>query len=387
MTQKLIVSKDLLNNTITRHGDFWKPQPLPNRSFLRSTGIYALSTPIYLKQKDGKLLDHIDKLEADLVNPDILIREIENYNSGQLNETLALKGQYLVSVGQGDSIPFSRPLIKMPWIEAMLGCKIRMINGQIWSEQYSGDPELIIHKGIHFESNPWFQLYLEFIKQLQNRLNKRFPISPMAGLHGTCDLVASIMGVQEACIGWIDNPSFMARLMRVCTDAILTVVEAVNKVRIQSNNGYSCLGIWAPDKIIFTQADHASLLSPEIYKQQILPYDLEVIRSCPISIFHIHNLGLHLAPILIEVPELDAIQVWMDPYPIESRKLYEFNILKKILQYKSLILDVYLPNLKEGEWLLDNLPKNRLFFKAWFDYEIYTNLPDDFPGREIWLPE
>ena len=88
------------------------------------------------------------------------------------------------------------------------------------------------------------------------------------------------------------------------------------------------------------------------------------------------------------MPELDAIEVWMDPYPIEkSRKLYELEMLKKILQYKPLILDVYLPNLKEAKWLLDNLPKKRLFFKAWFDYEIYINLPDDFPGRKIWLPE
>ena len=45
------------------------------------------------------------------------------------------------------------------------------------------------------------------------------------------------MGVSEACIGWIDNPSLMARLMRVCADAILTVVEAANKILIQSNNG------------------------------------------------------------------------------------------------------------------------------------------------------
>jgi len=386
MTQKLIISRELLNNTIKRHGDFWKPNS--NRTFLRSTGIYAPSSPIYLKQKDGKLLDSIDKLEPNLVNPDILIREIENYNNDRFNAMLALKGQYLVSIGQGDFIPLAAPLQKIPWIEAMLGCPIKMINGQIWNEQYPGNPERIVQEGIHFESNPWFQLYLEFIKQLQNKLPKRFLISVTTNLRGASDLVAAIMGVSEACIGWIDNPSFMARLMRVCTDAILTVVRAANKVLIQSNNGYPCKwGIWSPDKIVCTQADHSILVSPEIYKQQILPYDLEVIRSRPKSIFHIHNCGLYHAPSLIEVQELDAIEVFMDPYPIESRKQYELNILKKILQYKPLILDVHLPNLKEGEWLLDNLPKNGLFFKAWFDYEIYKNLPDDFPGRKIWLPE
>lgn len=386
MTQKLIISRELLNNTIKRHGDFWKP--LPNRTFLHSTGIYAPSSSVYLKQKDGKFSDNINKLEPDLVNPDILIKEIENYNNDKLNAMLALKGQYLVSVGQGDFIPLAMPLQKIPWVEAMLGCPIKMINGQIWNEKYPGNPEWIVQKGIHFESNPWFQLYLEFIELLQNRLHKHFLISATTNLRGASDLVAAIMGVSEACIGWIDNPSFMARLMRVCTDAILTVVEAANKVLIQSNNGYPCKwGLWSPDKIVCTQADHSTLVSLEIYKQQILPYDLEVIRSRPKSIFHIHNCGLHLAPILIEVPELDAIEVFMDPYPIKNRKLYELKILKEILQYKPLILDVHLPNLKEGEWLLDNLPKNRLLFKAWFYYEIYTNLPDDFPGKKIWLPE
>ena len=108
---------------------------------------------------------------------------------------LALKGQYLVSVGQGDFIPLAMPLQKIPWIEAMLGCPIKMINGQIWNEKYPGNPEWIAQKGIHFESNPWFQLYLEFIKQLQNKLHKRFLISDTTNLRGASDLVAAIMGV------------------------------------------------------------------------------------------------------------------------------------------------------------------------------------------------
>jgi hypothetical protein len=125
-----------------------------------------------------------------------------------------------------------------------------------------------------------------------------------------------------------------------------------------------------------------------MYKQQILPYDLEVIRSCPISIFHIHNYGLHIVPFLIDVPELNAIEVFTDPYLKEkSRKLYELETLKKVLPYKPLILDVYLTNLQEGKWLLDNLPKKGLFFKAYFDYEIYSNLPNGFPGKKIWIPE
>ena len=88
------------------------------------------------------------------------------------------------------------------------------------------------------------------------------------------------------------------------------------------------------------------------------------------------------------MPELNAIEVFMDPYPKEkSRKLYELETLKKILQCKPLIPDVYLPNLEECEWLLDNLPKKGLFFRTFFDYEICSNAPDDFPGKKIWILE
>jgi hypothetical protein len=132
MTQELIVSKKILKDTLKRHKDFWGP--LPSRSFLRSTKIYAPSVSLYLKQKDGKSLDYSEKLEADLVDPDILIKEIENYPLNQLNEMLALKGQYIISVGEGDFVPLALPLMKIPWIEeAMLGCPLKMLNGQIWN--------------------------------------------------------------------------------------------------------------------------------------------------------------------------------------------------------------------------------------------------------------
>jgi len=44
----------------------------------------------------------------------------------------------------------------------MFGYPIKIINGQIWNEKYSGNPEWIVQKSVYFKSNPWFQLYLEF---------------------------------------------------------------------------------------------------------------------------------------------------------------------------------------------------------------------------------
>ena len=379
-----IIGHERFRSLIARHEAFW--DRAERNSFLRSTGVFAPSVPIGLPQPDGTVVTQADPLQPDMIDPGALIDEVENWDPRRLDATLRAQGQYLVSLGLGDLMPLTRPLCKIPWIEAMLGCPLRMTEGHIWNEHYPGDPEEVIQRGVNFEHNPWLQLYLEFLRQLQSRLGDRFAVSAQANLRGTSDLAAAVMGVQEACIGWVDQPAFMARLMRVCTDAVLTVVEAAYRVLRPFQNGYaSAYAIWAPGPVLHTQADHSTLLSPTMYKEQILPYDLEVIRSCPISIFHIHNEGLRIVPSLIEVPELNAIEVAMDPYPRGERRPYEVKMLQRILEHKLLILHVHLPCVEEGEWLLTQLPKRGLCFDAQLDLSDYEALPAGFPGSETWL--
>jgi hypothetical protein len=87
----------------------------------------------------------------------------------------------------------------------------------------------------------------------------------------------------------------------------------------------------------------------------------------------------------VQVPELNVIEVAMDPYPTGERKAYEVEMLQMILAHKSLILDVKLPSYEEGEWLLAQLPQRRLCFHPLFDLSVYEALPEDTPGRDTWL--
>jgi len=365
---------------LDRHKTFW--ERAEENSFLHSSGVYAPSTPVALRQPDGSIIIQAGRLEPDMVNPVSLIDEVEAWDPNRLDASLTVQGQFLVSVGVGDLWPCSRPLAKIPWIEAMLGCPVKMTEGQIWSEPYQGDPEEVIRRGANFEHNPWFQLYLEFLRQLQPRLGDRFPVSANTLLRGTSDLAAAVLGVQEACLGWIDRPAFMARLMRVCTDAVLTVVEAGYKVLKPFANGYlSGYAIWAPAPVVSTQADHSILLSPKMYERQILPYDLEVIRCCPVSVFHIHNCGLHIAPLLVQISELDAIEVFLDPYPEAERKAYEVEMLQMIQDHKPLILEANFPSLEEADSLLAELSPRGLCFNPRFDLDTHASLA----SSEAWL--
>ena len=97
-----------------------------------------------------------------------------------------------------------------------------------------------------------------------------------------------------------------------------------------------------------------------MYEEQILPFDLEIIRSLPYCIFHLHNPGLHVAPALLEVDELNVIEVVVDPYPNDDRKPYEMDMYRRILERKPLLLDVNFPSWKEAEWVLSELPHRAL---------------------------
>jgi hypothetical protein len=369
---------------LERHAAFWEGST--QETFLRSTSVGALSTAVALPQPDGSVITRAERVEPDMIHPSLLIDEVEHWDPRRLDATLRLQGQFMIKVGIGDLMPLSVAWSKIPWGEAMLGCPIKMTEGQIWAEPYPGDPEEVIRRGVHLEGNPWFELYLEFLRQLQWRLGECFPVSTHTLVRGTSDLVAAVMGVQPACLGWIDNPAFMARLLRVCTDTILTIVEAGYRVLQPYKGGYpSGYALWAPEKSVSTQADHSTLLSPKMYQQHILPYDLEVIRSCPLAVMHIHNQGLHVAPLLVEIPELDVLEVAVDPYPTGERKPYEIEMLRMITAHKPLILDVNLPSFEEGEWLLAQLPDSRICFNAQFEPFIYEALPTGVPGGETWL--
>jgi hypothetical protein len=282
-------------------------------------------------------------------------------------------------------MPFSQPFFKIPWLEAIMGCPIKMTEGHIWVEPYAGSAEDFAKWGVDLHGNPWLDLYLSFLDILQARLGDRYPVTTNTLLRGPSDLVAHMMGIKEACVGWIDRPDLMARLLRTCTDVVLGVIEARQKVADPVAGGrMSGYGIWMPDDVVRTQADHSSLLSPQMYHAQIHPFDLEVIRARPHCIFHIHNNGLHVAPSLTQTPELDVIEVVVDPYPRGERKAYEVAMLQEIQAHKPLLLDVNAPDLAEAEWLLAQLSPRGLCYNARFAPEVFQAERSQIPESPLW---
>ena len=173
--------------------------------------------------------------------------------------------------------------------------------------------------------------------------------------------------------------------MRVCADVLVKGVEAGHSLVKSVRGGYlSGFQIWTPMPVTRTQVDYSASLSARMYETRVLPYDAKMIRSCPMPVFHVHNRGLHVAPLLQQSPEMSAIEVTVNPQPTDRRKPYEIEMLRTILEHKTLILDVHLPSSEEGEWPLAQLPRRGLCFNVRFELRVFEALPEGWPGTETW---
>ena len=377
-----------IKEKLAKHKAYW--ERAEENSFLHSIGVFAPSLPVRLPQADGSVVTQAEILTADKVNPVEMVKEVENWLTGDPDVRMTAPRQSVAVLGNGDLLPFSQPFHKIPWLEAMLGCPIMMTEGQIWNEHFAGGADEFLEKGVDLANNPWFELYKEFIRQLQSRLGSRFPVSANTLFRGTCDLVAAVIGVAEAAMAWIDEPKLMAKLLRIVTDVHLEVVEAGNALQKPIPDGpfaggyMSGFGIWSPEPVTRMQADHSTLLSPEMYKEQILPFDKEIIKALPYCIFHLHNPGVHVAPALLEVDELNVIEVVVDPYPNDERKPYEMDMYKRILESKPLLLDFNFPSWEEAQWVMSELPHRGLNINARFTPDVYPEVPQDDPAAVMY---
>jgi len=372
-----------------RHRAFWERTDQSGVLYVTTQSNRWAPPPFYLRQADGSYIRSAERLTPDMFDVAAMVAGVADWQPALEQGAWQTQADWLVYAGVGDHLPLSRATPKIPWVEAMLGCPISLNDGEIWIKRYPGDPEEVIARGSNFEHNPWFQLYLEFLRELQARLGRRFLVSANTLIRGAGDLCAAVLGVQEACLAWAERPALMARLLRVCTDAVLQMIEGGYKVLQPFQGGYlSGYALLTPGQTVSTQDDHANLISARMYGRQIMPFTREIITSCPYSIIHLHSGGLHLVPQLLEIPELKVIEVVIDSPPAEGRRAHEIEMLQKIMERKSLYIHFGPPNLAtlaDYRQLLEQLPQRGLLVNASFEPEVYSTLPADFPGTQVWM--
>jgi hypothetical protein len=242
---------------------------------------------------------------------------------------------------QGDLLHTECAFSRIPWMEAIVGCPIHsgadeaMWPGPALGPNYEGMDEILPS-----EDNSWLGKLLDLTRALVEANDGSYLVTHTL-MRGPVDLISALIGDVRMGLGLYDHPVLISEILASATEAFIQVARAQYALLPSFEGGWSpwTYGLWAPGMVIRLQSDSASQLSPAMYAEQILPHDRAILGAFDYSILDLHSAGtLHLLPVLLEVEELDAVSVTLDPY--ESAPTVEALIptLEKVLERKSISL-------------------------------------------------
>jgi hypothetical protein len=166
------------------------------------------------------------------------------------------------------------------------------------------------------EDNPWLRKLLALTRALVEANDGSYLVTHTL-MRGPIDLLSALLGDVRMGLALYDEPDRIAEILARATEAFIQVARAQYTFLPSFEGGWApwTYSLWAPGSVIRLQSDSASQLSPSMYAEQILPHDRAILGAFDYSILDLHSAGtLHLVPVLLEVEELDAISVTLDPY-------------------------------------------------------------------------
>lgn len=340
---------DNLPELLERHRAFWHREKVDRP--LVAVKPYAPLAPKYIPLRDVQWGTEDLCLEPAMFDPHTIANAEQWHNKpGQLR--------------LGDSFSLRQPYVRIPWVEAMLGCPIwaDRESGSIWSKAYL--PSAGAGRGIAIDPNdPWLRLLLDITRLLVEEDDGTYLVAQTL-MRGPIDMVRAVLGDEAMCLAIYDDPEALRQLLSVTTEAFIAVAKAQQALVPPFHGGYaSYYGIWAPGTVVRTQCDMSSALSAKTYAELVIPFEDRICREFDHSIIHLHSGYLHTVDELLDAELPEVIQIALDTgsTPVTTRDLVP--ICRKILGRKPLIIEGHMSR-ADFEYLLESLPPHGLYIIA-----------------------
>ncbi len=201
----------------------------------------------------------------------------------------------------------------MPWMEAILGCPVFAAGANCRAEACLA--ELTELPPVNLEKNPWFQALLRFTGELVTFAAGRFPVCPPL-LRGPGDCASAMLGGLPFVMGFHDDPVRSGRLLAGISRSRLAVVQALQAIIPPWHGTHTAGGypskVWCRRTVAYCQEDSAALLSPDLFRQFLLPVHREQCRAAEVNFIHLHSSCLYPVDILLENRCYDVLQINID---------------------------------------------------------------------------
>ncbi len=267
---------------------------------------------------------------------------------------------------QGDLFNGQCAFSRIPWMEAIVGCEIHAgADEAMWAKPALGPNFEGMERIVPTDDNPWLRKLLELTQALVDANDGTYLVTHTLQ-RGPSDMLSALLGDARMGLAFYDEPERVGEVLARTAQALIKVARAQYALVPAFHGGWSCwaYGLWAPGSVIRFQSDSSSQLSPRMYKEHVLPHDRTIMQAFEYSILDLHSAGtLHLAPVLCEVDELNALSVTLDRYENAPSVAQLIPTFRKILEAKSLLVTGEMTN-AELELLIASLPARGLAINA-----------------------
>ncbi len=239
----------------------------------------------------------------------------------------------------GDLLWAATPFVGVPWVEAIIGCPVRVSFGSLWADSQEKD-WVKLEKVDLSENNAWLQKLLELQEALVDHLAVKHPVGISTMMRGPGDMAAAALGTQRFVLSLYDHLAKVKGLLSYYTDVWLKVAECQRRLTLPFQGGYtvgSWVGLWGTDPCQYLQDDVLAILSPSLCQRALVEQYRHICSRTRYSIFHLHPSALYAVDELLKVKNLTIIEINRERVDIPIERLLP--TLKRIQQDKALFIN------------------------------------------------
>lgn len=335
-----------LEALLERHKAFWNgtlasplvaelPHPDWSRKPYPLSGGRSIRNPTQIRPAD---IDVSRLLRADTPLPDLVI---DDYINGV------------------------KPAYPVAFIETVIGCPVFAAETSCFSKSPIGQSDDPLAFSADHLDQEWKSVLDDVLTAESKLAGETYPALQLH-LRGIADMLAAYLGESRFCISLYDDPGMIHELGSRFADVYISIARNGIENRPAWRRGaVSHWGVYAEAPILDYQIDASSILSPDIYRRHIVELDRRVLGEFPHSVTHLHACGLHMADLIVETDEFDALEVTLER---ETGTWEPDMILQRCRSFldagKGVIINGELTH-KERDWLIDSLDPGRLAIFYW----------------------
>lgn len=167
--------------------------------------------------------------------------------------------------------------------------------------------------------NRWWQLTEKIIRACAELSQGKYLVG-CPDLVENLDALCSLAGPETACMSMIERPEWVEQRIWELNDVWFAAYQRIYDL-IKLEDGSSAFGvffIWGPGKVAKVQCDFSAMISPEMFRQFVVPALTRQCEWLDHSLYHLDGTQamIHLDA-LLEIEALDAVE-WTPQAGIET---------------------------------------------------------------------